>query len=244
MVRRIWTKRQTPVRADLPPDVGDGSPGEVATPLPLLPTPFEESSDPAVHPPLCQSETTEAPAGTPAAEIAAVQDPAEAEQLVVQLTQTMDGLLAVVEEETQLIRAGRTDLPAHVEESKADLARRYSADITRLQRNRLYLRQMLPVSFAVLHHRHKDFGALLQINLALLAAERAAAEAPAGDLSVGSSHASNAPHRPRPLRAHLPRLPQTRCCPLPRRLQQTRRKVRAQPAEPEHALAHSHANKD
>ncbi|MGP0092272.1 MAG: hypothetical protein ACLPKB_20280 [Xanthobacteraceae bacterium] len=244
MARHIWTKCQTPAVADHPHGVGDGGVGTVAMPLPSLPTPFEEGRDPFFDPPLRQSEKTEPSSGTPAAETAAVQNPADAEQLVVHLTQVMDCLLAVVEEETQLIRAGRADIPDRVEQSKADLARRYSADITRLQRNRLYLRQMLPVSFAVLHHRHKNFGALLQINLTLLAAERAAAEAPAGDLAADSSRASGTPHRPRPLRAHLPRLPQARCCPLPRRLQQTRHTVRAQPAEPEHAPARSPASKD
>ena len=209
MVARLWAKCRAPAWADVPHDIGDLDLGAVL--------------------PLQESEQTEPLSETPAAEIAAVQNPADAEQLVVQLTQVMDGLLAVVEEETQLIRAGCADIPTQVEQSKADLARRYSADINRLRRSRLYLRQLMPVSFAVLQQRHKTFSALLQINLTLLAAERAATETPLDDESEESSSASNPPHRPRPSRAHMPRLPQARCCPLPRRLPQTRRKVQPQP---------------
>jgi len=240
MVTRLWAKCRTPARADLPHDVGDVDLGEARTPLPSRQTqdrtgrcldPFVESADQALHPGLRPSETPEPPSETPAAEIAAVHSPADAEHLVLQLTQVMDGLLAVVEEETNLIRAGCADIPTQVEQSKADLARRYSADIGRLQRSRPYLCQMMPVSFAVLQQRHKTFRALLQVNLTLLAAERAAAAAPVDDLSEESFGASTsiAPHRPRPYRAHPPRLAQARCCPLPRRLPQTRRKVQPQP---------------
>jgi hypothetical protein len=219
MVSRVWAKCRTPARADLPHDVGDNTLGAIQTPLPFL----DESLDPA-QPPFGASEATEPPSGTP--EIAAVQNPADAEQLVVDLTQVMDGLIAVVEQETNLIRAGRADVPTQVEQSKADLARRYSADIARLQRSRLYLCQMMPMSFAVLHHRHETFRALLQVNLTLLAIERGAAaapvddlaaEAPVDDLSGESARTSNAPHRPRPDRAHLPRLPRARRCSRPRK---------------------------
>jgi hypothetical protein len=227
-------------RAGLPHDVGGNSLGG-RTPFPSLQTQdraapcsgrVAESPDLALNPPLRGTENLEPPSGPPAEEIAAVRSPADAEELFLLLTQVMDGLLAVVEEETQLIRCGHTAIPAHVEQSKADLARRYSAGIARLQSSQPYLRQMLPVSFAVLHHRHESFRALLQINLTLLAAERAAAqplidgqsaEAPVEDLSTEPAGASWAPHRPRPVRTHLPRLAQARCCPLPRRLQQTGR---------------------
>jgi hypothetical protein len=217
MVTRIWTKCRTLAPVDLPHDAGDIDLGAV--------------------PRFRAREKTGPLAEAVAEEISAVHS-------------LMDGLLAVVEEETNLIRAGRADIPTHVAQSKADLAREYSADLARLQRSRLYLRQMLPVSFAVLHHRHETFRALLQVNLSLLAIERGAAvapidhppveapsdapsaEAPADALPAESSCADSPPHRPRPHRAHLPRLAHARCCPLPRRLQQTRRQARRQPTAP------------
>jgi hypothetical protein len=230
VVTRIWTKCRTLAPADLPPDAGDVDFGAV--------------------PRFRASEKTVPLVGAAQEEIADVHSPADAEQLVLHLTQVMDGLLAVVEEETNLIRAGHADIPTHVAQSKADLAREYSADLARLQRSRLYLRQMLPVSFAVLHHRHEAFRALLQVNLALLAIERGAtaapidqppteapgnalvAEAPVDDLPAESPRAISPPHRPKPQPAHLPRLSHARCCPLPRRLQQTRRQARGQRTTP------------
>jgi hypothetical protein len=238
MVARLWAKCRARAWAGLPREVGEVDLGEGPAPLRFREArdrtareadPFAERIDQALDATARPNEMTERPSATSTTD-GAVHSPADAEQLMLGLTEVMDGLLAVVEEETQLIRAGCADIPAPVEQSKADLARRYCADIARLQRSRPYLRQMMPVSFFVLQQRHKNFCALLQVNLTLLAAERAAAEAPVDDVSVDSSPATSPPHRPRPLRPHLPRLPQARCCPSPRRLEQARRRtVQAQP---------------
>ena len=47
----------------------------------------------------------------------------EAERTIVQLMDVMDALLRVIEEETELVRAGRLANAAQLEKSKTDLAR-------------------------------------------------------------------------------------------------------------------------
>jgi hypothetical protein len=222
IVRRIWTRCRTLAGTDCSGNADDADAGAVATPLPPWPPQDLDALLPA-------SEKPE-PATMPLDDTAAVQNPADAEQLIVQLMALMDGLLAVVEEEMQLVCAGRTDLPPQVEQTKADLARRYGAGIARLQRSRTYLRGMLPVSFAVLHHRHETFRALLQIKLTLLAVERAAPEVMVDDPSEASAEVRSVPHRPRTDRMRVPRSPQARRCPLPRRLHQFRHEARALPS--------------
>jgi hypothetical protein len=106
----------------------------------------------------------------------AVPSQQEAEQLVRGLLNVMDALLATVERETELVRAGNLTEAAALEASKTELAGRYLATTTRLKANAAHLSQDLPKTLDLLRERHDLFRALLQINLAVLATAHAVSE--------------------------------------------------------------------
>ena len=85
--------------------------------------------------------STAAPAAPVPQPIASV---AEAEQAISHLEGIMDSLLATVEEETALVRAGRLHDAAVLEAAKTDLARRYAADSERIKNSKDFIAQALP----------------------------------------------------------------------------------------------------
>jgi hypothetical protein len=101
---------------------------------------------------------------------------AEAQQLIGHLSDVMDALLGLVEEETRLVRQGKLTEMARLGEKKTALARLYLADTTRLQASEPYLKQTVPGVLQVLRERHNTFRAMLQINLTVLATAHAVAE--------------------------------------------------------------------
>ena len=113
------------------------------------------------------------PSPTPAPPIASA---AEAARLVARLAEAMTSLLAVLDEETQLVRAGRISEIATIEPKKTELARRYVADAGAVRANALFLARETPREFDDLRRRHEQFRAVLQINLAVLATAHAVSE--------------------------------------------------------------------
>jgi len=105
-----------------------------------------------------------------------ISDQAEAQQVVGHLSDVMDALLALVEEETQHVRLGRLTEVPRLAEKKAKLARLYLADTARLQASGPYLAKTLPVVLDALRERHNTFRALLQLNLTVLATAHAVSE--------------------------------------------------------------------
>ncbi len=105
-----------------------------------------------------------------------VSNPAEAELLITHLMDVMDALLGVVQQETQLVRAGKLTEAAKLEPSKAELSRLYVADTARLKISQTYLSQTVPKIIATLRERHDLFHALLQMNLTVLATAHAVSE--------------------------------------------------------------------
>jgi hypothetical protein len=101
---------------------------------------------------------------------------AEAEHVVDHFFKIMDALLTTVEEETNLVRAGRLRAVTSLEQPKAELARLYIADLLRLRANQNYLTQAVPEILGDLRRRHDTFRALLQINLTVLATAHAVSE--------------------------------------------------------------------
>jgi hypothetical protein len=92
------------------------------------------------------------------------------------LVATMDDILRIVEQETELVRAGSLAKASKLQEAKAELANRYYACTT-------HLKAMLPALpsgqqpvLADLKRRHEEFRALLQINLTVLATAHAVSE--------------------------------------------------------------------
>ena len=113
------------------------------------------------------------PSPAPAPPIASA---AEAARLIAHLAEAMTALLAVLEEETQLVRAGRISEIATIEPKKTEMARRYVADAGTVRANALYLARETPREFDDLRRRHDQFHAVLQINLAVLATAHAVSE--------------------------------------------------------------------
>ena len=114
----------------------------------------------------------------------------EAQHLIVHLIEVMDALLGTVEQETKLVRAGHMKEAAQIGSAKSDLARLYVADSARIKASRAYLSEKLPDVLEALRQRHDLFQALIQINLAVLAAVHAApgVAAPAAP-TAGKPHA-------------------------------------------------------
>jgi hypothetical protein len=105
-----------------------------------------------------------------------VASPGEAEALIRHLLDVMDALLGTVEEETELVRAGKLVEASKLEPTKAELSRMYVADTTRIKASQVYLVRTTPGMIDDLGQRHDEFRALLQMNLTVLATAHAVSE--------------------------------------------------------------------
>jgi hypothetical protein len=105
-----------------------------------------------------------------------VSNTAEAENLVRHLLAAMDALVATVEQETELVRAGKLRQAATLENTKAELARAYAADSAQVKANLPAMKKYIPDLLANLQKQHDSFRALLQINLTVLATSHAVSE--------------------------------------------------------------------
>jgi hypothetical protein len=116
--------------------------------------------------------------GAPAPETPArpVANSAEAEQLIKHLLDVMDALLGIVEEETELVRAGNLAAAQKLEPDKTALSRMYITDTSRIRSSQGYLKQTMPALLDQLRERHDAFRALLQMNLTVLATAHAVSE--------------------------------------------------------------------
>lgn len=123
-----------------------------------------------------QQQPAEASHPTQPTLVRPIGDQAEAQQVIGHLSDVMDALLALVEEETKLVRLGRLAEVGQLAEKKAKLARLYLADTSRLQASQPYLAKTVPGVLQVLRERHNTFRAMLQINLTVLATAHAVAE--------------------------------------------------------------------
>ncbi len=92
------------------------------------------------------------------------------------LMQAMDSLLAMVQEETALVRAGRLREAAAIEREKADFARSYVTDMTRLSASKAALAQVSPEQAKAFRARHAEFHDLLRTNMTVLATAHAVSE--------------------------------------------------------------------
>ena len=107
---------------------------------------------------------------------APVTTAAEAEELAAHYIDVMDTLIGVLQQETDLVRAGHLFQTAKLEQAKTELARLYIADTLRLRASQARFAQLLPGVMAELIRRHDRFRALLQINLTVLATAHAVSE--------------------------------------------------------------------
>src|SRR4029077_6894373 len=105
-----------------------------------------------------------------------IQSRAEAEILVRHLLAAMDALVATVEQETTLVRAGKLKEAVALEATKSDLARLYVADTAQVKANLPVLSRQVPKLLDALRKQHDTFNALLQMNLTVLATAHAVSE--------------------------------------------------------------------
>jgi hypothetical protein len=105
-----------------------------------------------------------------------IESTAEAENLVRHLLAAMDALVATVEQETTLVRAGKLKEATALETTKSELARLYVSDTAQVKANLPVLSKQIPDLLAALREQHDTFNALLQINLTVLATAHAVSE--------------------------------------------------------------------
>lgn len=105
-----------------------------------------------------------------------VSSPPEARRLADALMQIMDALLKLIEQETELVRAGKIREAMKLDGAKGDLSRRYVSAIAGLRANQRYMAQATPDLLAALHRHHDTFRAMLQVNLTVLATAHAVSE--------------------------------------------------------------------
>ena len=105
-----------------------------------------------------------------------IANQAEAQQVIGHLSDVMDALIGVIEEETKLVRAGRLSEVPRLRAEKTNLARLYLADTARLQASHAFIAKAMPAVLRVLRERHNTFRNMLQINLTVLATAHAVSE--------------------------------------------------------------------
>lgn len=110
------------------------------------------------------------------APIAKASTPAEARKLAETLMEVMSALLAIIERETELVRAGKIREAMASESQKSELTRRYVQAVTHLRASHKYMTQTVPELLAALHRHHDVFRAMLQVNLTVLATAHAVSE--------------------------------------------------------------------
>lgn len=134
---------------------------------------------------------------------------ADAKRAIGELTEVMDGLEAVVVEETELVRAGELRKATGLGQRKTELSGRYFKAAERLKANHKALSRLVPQDVGTLARRHELLQAALKTNLMVLATAHAVSEGItrrlSGDLARKASPqiygASGRPTAPDPKRA-------------------------------------------
>ena len=107
---------------------------------------------------------------------AAAATPASARIVAQALLDAMTSLLALIERETELVRAGSVREAMRMEPQKSELTRRYVGALTHLKISQPYMTKATPDLLKALHQHHELFRGLLQINLTVLATSHAVTE--------------------------------------------------------------------
>ncbi|MCD0421322.1 MAG: hypothetical protein QM576_22255 [Rhodopseudomonas sp.] len=105
-----------------------------------------------------------------------VSTPADARKLAETLISVMDGLLKLIERETELVRAGHIAEAMQLESDKTERTKRYISAITLVRASQPYMAKATPDLLATLHRHHEVFRAMLQVNLTVLATAHAVSE--------------------------------------------------------------------
>jgi len=118
-----------------------------------------------------QQRPAPAPTQRPAA-----STPPEVRKLAEELMEVMSALLGTIEQETELVRAGKVREALQLEAQKSELSRRYMVAVEGLKTAQKVLSQAAPELLTTLRRHHDTFRAMLQVNLTVLATAHAVSE--------------------------------------------------------------------
>ncbi|MCL8483358.1 MULTISPECIES: hypothetical protein [Bradyrhizobium] len=107
---------------------------------------------------------------------AAAASAAEARALADEMIGVMSELLTVIEQETELVRAGKLREGMAFGPRKTELSRHYVTTVGRLKASQPFMKQATPELLGTLHRHHDTFRAMLQVNLTVLATAHAISE--------------------------------------------------------------------
>src|SRR5438034_941009 len=116
------------------------------------------------------------PQAKPAPPRPPITTPADARKLAEEMVDVMSKLLGIIEQETELVRAGKVREGMALEQQKTELTRRYVTAVETLRVAQEHLAQVAPDLLASLRRHHETFRAMLQINLTVLATAHAVSE--------------------------------------------------------------------
>ena len=116
------------------------------------------------------------PSDNTALPIVPASTPDEAQRLADGLMRMMAGLLDIVKQETELVRAGKVREAIALESKKGEASRDYMRAVSEIKHSAAYLKRSTPELLATLHRHHDSFRALLQVNLTVLATAHAVSE--------------------------------------------------------------------
>jgi len=98
---------------------------------------------------------------------------ADTEHALSELNTVLDRLAETIAEETARARTGRVAAMSELSEAKAELARLYAAESTRVKAG---IAHLPPETIEALRKRHAEFRSMLQANMTVLATAHAVSE--------------------------------------------------------------------
>src|ERR1700751_1819773 len=112
----------------------------------------------------------------PSAPTAGTATPAEARRLAEGLMDVMNALLSVIEQETELVRAGKLREAIGLGPNKTELSNRYVPSLIHFKGSPKFPVQNAPDLLKTLHRHHAVLRSMLQVNLTVLAPAPAVSE--------------------------------------------------------------------
>jgi hypothetical protein len=101
---------------------------------------------------------------------------AEARELANRLLMVMSELLAVIEQETELVRAGKLREAMRLGPKKTELSGHYVTSVGRLKASQKFMQASSPELLTTLQRHHDVFRAMLKVNLTVLATAHSVSE--------------------------------------------------------------------
>ena len=100
----------------------------------------------------------------------------EPRRLAESLMDVMSALLGLIEQETELVRAGKLHEAMTLGPKKTELSTRYVGVVSQFKANQKSMSRSAPELLKTLHRHHDTFRAMLQVNLTVLATAHAVSE--------------------------------------------------------------------